>query len=296
MRTYYIPSILLFFFIPLTNLIAQDSIPEADIEKFSLKLNLKPNSAYRYIAKDSRGVIQEMMERVMKVNIETTVTYQLEVESNTNNEIKVKASFEEIDLNWELPQETSNIDPRSDNSLELSQVLNKPFYITLTAQGKVINSEGLEELRRSYVDTGGVLLKDFLTEKNMTDFFENSFNIFPLEPVQMGGSWNVVQRQSLNDQVDLAFDKTFILDGLSEDMAWLTVENIVKTSASEDFTLELDASDTKQEGIIEIDKDSGLILFSDIKQEFQGILKSNGMEVPVKILLESSLKGELVRN
>jgi hypothetical protein len=112
----------------------------------------------------------------------------------------------------------------------------------------------------------------------------------------MGDSWNAVHNQNLNDQVDLIFDKTFTLDGLSEDMAWLSVENRVKSPVSEAFAFEIDSTDVKQEGIIEIDRASGLVLFSDIKQEFQGILKSNGIEVPVKISLESSLKGELIGN
>jgi hypothetical protein len=296
MRTYTITALFLLFLLPLTNLIAQDSIPEADTQSFSLKLDLKPNSVYRFVAKDSRSIVQEMMESTMRVNIESAITYRLEVEDNTSDGIKIKASFEEIELVSELPQGRSSIDSKSGNSTELSQVLNKPFFITLNAKGKVINNEGLEDLFRSYEDTDGVLLKDFFTKKKVTGFFENSFNIFPIDPINMGDSWNAVHNQNLNDQVDLIFDKTFTLDGLSEDMAWLSVENRVKSPVSEAFAFEIDSTDVKQEGIIEIDRGSGLVLFSDIKQEFQGILKSNGIEVPVKISLESSLKGELIGN
>lgn len=292
MRTYSITSIFLLFLISLNTLIAQDSIPENSAEGISLKFDLKPNSVYRYLAKNSHNISQEMIGSTMEINQETTISYRLEVESNTSEGIKIKAFFEDIELDLELPQGRTNIDSKSGNSSEFSRLLNKPFYITLTAQGKVIKTEGLEEVFRSYEDNSDVLIQELFTEKNLLAFIESSFNIFPMDSINMGDSWNAVHNQSLNNQFDLTFDKTFTLDGLSEDMAWLSVENNVKSSASETLAFEVDSGDAKQEGIIEIDRNSGLILFSDIKQEIRGVLKSNGLEVPVKISLETSLKGE----
>lgn len=292
MRTYSITSIFLLLFISLNTLIAQDSIPENSVKGISLKIDLKPNSAYRFLAKNSRNISQEMMGSTMEINQETTISYRFEVESNTSEGIKIKAFFEEIELDLDLPQGRTNIDSKNGNSSEFSRLLNKPFYITLTAQGKVIETEGLEEVFRSYEDNSDVLVQELFTEKNLIAFIESSFNIFPMDSINMGDSWNAVHNQSLNNQFDLTFDKTFTLDGLSEDMVWLSVENKVKSSASETLAFEVDSGDAKQEGIIEIDRNSGLILFSDIKQEIRGVLKSNGLEVPLRISLETSLKGE----
>lgn len=296
MRSYTITALVLLLILPLANLMAQDSIPEVDTQSFPLKFDLKPNSVYRFVANDSQSIIQEMMESSMSVNTEMSIAYLLEVESNTSDGIRIKASFEEIVLNSELPHERSGIDSKSGSSPALAQVLNKPFFLTFSAQGKVINIEDLEELFRSHDDSEEVLLKDFFIKKNMIGFFEKSYYMFPQGSVKMGDSWNTVHNQRLNDQVDFIFEKTFTLDGLSEDMAWLSVESEIKSPVSESLALEIDPTNARQEGIIEIDRGSGLVLFSDIKQEFQGTLKSNGTEVPIKISLESSLKGELIRN
>lgn len=296
MRTYYISSLFLLFFVPLNVLLAQDSISENSAKGISLKLDLQPNNSYRYLAKDTWNITQDTMGNSLEINQETIIGYKFKVASNTREGIKIEASFEEIRLDLELPQGSTTLDSKSNISTEFSQVLNKPFYISLNGHGKVIKIEGLEDIFRNLEGSGEVLLKDFFTLKNLTAFIESTFNIFPIDSVNMGDSWDRVHSQSLNNQFDLIFDKTYTLEGLSEDMAWLTVGNKIKSSASETFAFEVDSTDAKQEGIIEIDRDSGLILFSDIKHEHQGVIKHNGLETLVKISFESSLKGELVRN
>ncbi len=294
MRTYYITFILLLLFFPLISLIAQDSVSENNAEAISLKINLKTNNSYRYLTKYARVITQEMMGNSMEINQETNIGYRFEVVSNLGEEIRIKTYFEEIGLVLETPEGRIAIDSKSDNSSKFSPALNKPFYISITAQGKVIKIEGIEEIYRNFKDSDEVPLREFFTEKSVTELIESSFNIFPADSINMGDRWGTVHSQSLSNQLDIIFDRTFTLNGLSEDMAWLTVENKIKSSASETLAFEAEHSDTTQEGIIEIDRDSGIILFSDIKQEFRGLLKSNGMEIPVKISSEINLKGELI--
>src|SRR5699024_162854 len=120
------------------------------------------------------------------------------------------------------------------------------------------------------------ILQEFLSEKNLISAFENSLNIFSEDSIGMGETWNKIRNQSLNNQFDLNFVESFTLEGLSEDIAWINIESQINGFVSDNSHFDEFTLAGTQEGTIEVDRHSGLILFSEIKQEIQGHMKMQG--------------------
>lgn len=294
-------SILFFLLvIPVSFLHAQDSIPEITLEKISLKIDLKPNSSYRFVSKNSHSFIQEIMGSEMETNQESIATYKYEVESNDGKVMKIKATCERLILDLDLPQgnisldSDLNSDDENELALNLSDIVNKPFYIFLTNEGKIFKTEGLDQIITGNDLSDQSSFREFLSEQNLISSLENALNIFPENILEIGDSWKRTHKQNLSNQFDLTLDRTFTLESLSDELAWVYVESIIKGSLPANSSLKEIDIDGTQEGYIEVDRLSGLILFSEIKQSFQGVLKSSGMEIPMKISSINTLEGSIL--
>lgn len=107
----------------------------------------------------------------------------------------------------------------------------------------------------------------------------------------MGETWRFTQNQSLNHQIDLTLEKTFTMEGLSEDLAWINIDHQITSSAASSTLGDIRLSGTQQ-GTIEVDRLTGLIFFSESTQALEGHIQTYGMDIPLKISSTSTLNGE----
>ena len=291
MRILFNSVLFLLFFGSLNSLTAQDSIQEYKVDKISLKINLKPNTSYRFINNQTQTVNQELMGNAVEIHQRMHATYVFEVEENNGQEMEIKAFYQRLAFNMEMPQ--GNIAMDSDNGENhLFELINKPFYISLNSQGKITKVEGLTELVNEKKSIDQPAFQEFFSESNLISVFESSLNIFSEDSIRIGDTWKKTQNRSLNNQFNLSFEDLFMLDGLSEDLAWINIESRIKGSVPENSLFDhVDIAGTKQ-GNIEIERHSGLVLFSETQEELQGLIKTQGIEIPVKVSVTNTHSGE----
>ncbi|HLT41236.1 MAG TPA: DUF6263 family protein, partial [Sphingobacteriaceae bacterium] len=259
------------------------------------------NSNYRFVSNTNQNIVQELMGNTIEISQNIIVASIFEVVENTDGKMRIKAFYERIAMDANTPQGNVKIDSDNENDgdldnapelQKLSSMMNKPFYITLTSDGKLIRIEGLEKFIEQGNNTSNPFVKELLTEENVISSFENFFNVFSSDSVSMGETWNKNRSQGMNNQFELIFEESLTLEGLSEDIAWINTQSQINGAASENsFFDELNIEGTQQ-GTIEVERYSGLILFSEITQEIQGLLKMQGTEVPIKISSTSTHTGE----
>lgn len=295
------PIIILFLILSFASpsLKAQDSFIPEPSERVSLKLNLSPQSRYRFISNNTQKIEQEIMGTAMETNFETTVHYLFEVEEDKGNNLKIKASFERLAIIVQMPQDTLSMDTdqteqenTTPNFNKLASLINQPFYIFLDPQGKLSKVEGLpEEITAEDNSAGG--FQESLNSHHFLKEIEKAFYIFPKDSVSMGETWSFTQNQPLNQQIDLTLKKAFTMEGLSEDLAWINIDHHITSAATASSLGDINLNGT-QEGTIEVDRATGLILFSESNQTLEGLIQTHGMDIPLKISSTSTLNGEKI--
>lgn len=276
----------------------QDSIPVTEnlsqpANKIDLHLNLSVGDRYLYTTDYTQNIVQEIMGSSIEIRQQMKTDFKYEVESTTREEIKIKATYERLQVNLEAPQGGFNFDSDSQQEEEklekLRSIIGKPFYIYMNSEGKVTNIDDYEQLLE------GLELDNSINEILTDSMLVNSvdMHIYASEPVAMGESWNKVRSFGLGN-LQLQSDLIYTLEGVSEDLAWLNVSgDISAVGTGEAYDMEFSG---KQEGTLETDINSGMISSGDINMNIDATIKSQGFEVPMKINANVKMSGTKLQN
>ena len=272
-------------------LLAQSSLfaqVDVDSNKVDLRLNIAPGESYAYTTSTKQQLKQEIMGRTLEMNHEFSADYKYSVENHDNESIKIKTTYERIQLAVDSPEEQIIYDSQLENSdvrlSALNDLIDKPFYIFMDKNGKVVKVSGYEQLTKNI--KAGKLISQFLTDSTLI----NSLNmdIYAGKPVSMGESWNKVTELNVSN-MKLQNNVVYTLEGTSEDLVWLNVSGTV-SGDSANGNIEVDLEGT-QTGTIETDLTTGMISSGDITMEMNATLKSLDFEIPMKMTSETRISG-----
>ena len=274
----------------------QKTAPEEEIENISLKLNLDQGGQYRFINTSTQEIIIELAENPMQTTTEKTIHYLLEILSNTNEGLKIKATCERVAILIQLSgNDPFKIDtdlPENEQNSDLypmySSFINQPFYLFVNREGELQKTERLTDVSTRDETKDALLSKDSVMLASLFSDLENTFYIFPKDSVSMGKTWATFQNNRIDHEINIDIKKSFTLESLSEDLAWINIDHQITNSPS---SMGLTLTGT-QEGTIEVEKKSGLILYSDAQQEIVGEINIAEFMVPLKISSSTKTTGE----
>lgn len=256
--------------------------------KIDLHLNFSVGDQYRYTTDYSQNIVQEIMGSSIEIRQQMTTDYHYEVESNAGEEIKIKVSYERLQVNLEAPQGSFNFDsenPQQDDKLaKLSNVIDKPFYIYMNSEGKVTRVEDYDQLLEGLELDNAI--KDILSDSMLMNSVD--MNIYAPQPVGMGESWNKSRSYGLGN-LQLNSNLTYTLEGVSEDLAWLNVSGDISAIGSQEaYDMEFTG---KQTGTLETDINTGMISSGDVQMDIDAVIKSQGFEIPMKMNANIRMSG-----
>jgi len=277
-------SLFFFLFLINNNLSAQF----ADDTKIDLHLNLLPGDTYLYSVSMNQNIVQEIMGEPLEINQQIKTDYSYLVESNDGDLFKIKVNYERIQLTFDAPQGKVEYDSeQSSNNSSLAAIndlIGKPFYVLMNTKGKISKIEGFNELTKNLNLTDPI--KQFLTDSALIQSL--TMDIYSDQSVEMGDSWNKSKTINLAN-LKLQSNLTYTLEGTSEDLAWLNVTGDISAINNDpNFEMEITAT---QNGTIETDINSGMISSGNIKIEMDATLKSQGFDIPMKIISEIKTEG-----
>src|SRR5690606_24443671 len=225
-----------------------------DSNKVDLRLNISPGEMYAYSTSTKQQLTQEIMGRSLEMNHEFSADYKYTVESHDDESIKIKTTYERIQLAVDFPEEQIVYDSQLEDSdarlTALNELIDKPFYIFMDSNGKVVKVLGYEQLTKNLKVSK--LISQFLTDSTLM----NSLNmdIYPGKPVSMGESWDKATEINVSN-MKLQNNLIYTLEGTSEDLVWLNVTGTV-SGDNDNGNLEIELQGT-QAGTIETDLITG---------------------------------------
>lgn len=277
---------------------AQDVI-ETHIEdevsnQVPLKLNLNISDRYRFTSESNTRITQQETDHELQTTSRNIIQFLFEVESKEDNVFKIKTTFERVAFTLQLPEKIIQIDSDEINDISDSTYsklyrlyINKPFYTTINKEGKILEITGLTKPENLAIKDH-TLLTDFLLLKDIKE----ALHVLPNHSVNMGESWTNSSISDFENRMSFNVKKTFTLESLSEDLAWINVNHEI--SSKNESSLEEDSKIGSQEGTIELDRESGVILHSEIQTELEGTFYNSAHDLnsPIQMSSTKIFKGE----
>jgi len=267
-------------------------------DKIKLKVDFTPSTIYRFTLSLSQKISQELMGSPIEATKSVRYTATSEVVSSNGNGTIIKAIYEEIAVDIDMPQGDFRFDSGKDSmSSIITSIVNRPFLIYLDQQGKVVKEEEVFDTKEeTLIDQSTALALaglELLKEYRIAKMLEADLMILPDYPIEIGENWQKNSQQRINDQFNLNNTATYTLESLNEDLAWINLEGVVSSPIDGENSVGSEVNiEGTQSGTIEVERSSGLILSNDMHQEVEGLVKSQDFEVPIKIITDRSITGE----
>lgn len=181
-------------------------------------------------------------------------------------------------------------------------LLGEGFSLKTTPQGRVEEVMGLQALSdnierkipegpmREALKVG---VKQFINEQGIKEMTESSLAIYPDKPVGIGDSWK--RTLNLTQGAAMTLENEWILKDRSDGVSFIEVKSSIKSNpeaapvvmGSTKISYDLSG---KQQGQIELEESTGILIRSRINQDISGQIKvevpgqqSQGQPIPVKI-------------
>jgi len=269
--------------------------------------NPKVGTAYEYKINETKEIEQTIGAKENKVKLtfacEIGLQYKILDKSNNGN-YEIFVQFDHY-----------IVDNRSDNGIEddygekdstlhqkdLGAFKNATFTFNLAANGKIENIKGYNEFKKRYdilnytnkaTGDGFISFPDaFFKEEYFKDIFEKISGVLPDEMVFIKSSWLRKTSLEIGDPQNLTAQYT--LYGIQDRNAYIKATSPVEqkiTALNHSVSLK-----GKEDGVIEIEAETGMLIISDRKSSIKGNLKIGGAKVNVIVNRSSMIIGKKLK-
>jgi len=295
---------LLITYLPAHALPPKMESPVHQIQGIPLKFNLKPGEKYLFSSTVEQNITQEMMGQRVTTQQNIVSDYIYDVQATTNGITTINIIFKAIKMDANVAGGMQQLhfdsdDPEgSTNELKvMNNLIGKSFLMEIDEAGSVKRIEGLGEIMASMNEEHAEFLKQSFGDSTMMHNLNQITNIYPNKTVVTGDNWTKQFSGSLAGMLHSTATSEFTLSEIKSNIAVLTVNGKMALSKLENTSIpilqeaEFDLQGT-QTGTLEVDIDSGLPVLSQIKQNVNGSLSIQGMQVPMTIASNMTITGK----
>lgn len=287
------------------------SVRYENIQKDSLVIHLQPadKSSYYYTTVNHSEIFQEVKDQKIEIanTIQSGLLYEFSKDSSGN--IHCKTTYKDFKLKAKFSEEEREIDAATAaNSLFKSDRVfaafkDASFTAELTPEGQVKTISGLSELKeRMYAlanNNEEILnmlngsFQQYVTEDFFRSTIEQSFGAFPDKAIKPGDSWTKTDKLSLD--VSLAVTTIYTLKKVRDNRAIIALsagintENQVVSIGGNSTTTSMKGN---QEGEIEVDIATGMLLKAEISIDIKGNAMVAGIDVPFTMKTRINSEGK----
>lgn len=254
------------------------STPSSD--GYRLKFQLKPGTSFSF-ENDIKQTIEASGSNTSN-NIFTKYTFNTSTSTDANTKIEVM--YDEMTMEMSLMGQSMKMGSKEQNeeSKIFRDIINKPFSMIVSPEGKVLKVEGFEN-----IDKSGTLKAD-----DMKQSMETSFNIYPDKPVKVGDTWK--KEANMNMQMfKMNISTTYTLKAVKDNVATINLNSEIAMSpdAGQNEVMKMNISGT-QKGDLEVDMNTGMPLKGNIIQDITGEIEAQGKKMPMKINSDIKMTGK----
>jgi hypothetical protein len=297
MKSFYrstclLPVILLFFVGGLT------------AQSINLTLNLTNGDKFSYAYVFDMD--QQLPEGPVKMFMTTGLTMSVTGEENGNK--VVTASYDRFAMKMDAGQANFDVDTKNPpptlediaatptKSMEkiFHALVGQQFTMLINQQGELVKVGGFNKLIDNIVDSAAIwfhlpdetkqgmrdgMAKQF-NEKSIIDMMRQSFNILPGKPVKPGEAWT--KNIDVQGETPQKMSTVYKLVSVSGNKATIDLQTKVDALSSADIILK-----GTQQGTIVVDTRTGMVISSNMSQDFTGDRNGTSMTLKSKIAVSS---------
>ncbi len=264
-------------------------------QKIELSINLKKGDEFSYKIENKTITIQTIMgtEQVILNTEETEYDFVVK-ELNQNSEYIIEVEYkrvrlfseaESIKMDFDSAEPADSINPFT---AFLSALPGKSFTITVTPYGDVKEVRGPDRIVKDISDsikldegTQKALLVRYGTDQ-LHSYFKSCFCNYPEKKIKPGLTWAKINNELHG--FSYVIDNLWKLNKIESDTAFLVFEGEIKSDKEKPVKI----SNVKlyydlkgnQIGHASVNKNTGLVINSNIKQNFAGTICVKGMNIP----------------
>lgn len=250
-------------------------------EAHDLKFNLKPGTAYTYDMDVMQNI--EAAGTTSTNNLYSKYTFNVKEATEGNSKMEVVYDLMRMEVKSMGKTIKMSSEDQETESQAFRDMVNKPFSMTVSPQGKVVSIDGWES-----IDKNGAMKADDLKQS-----METSLNIFPDKPVKVGDSWK--KEASMTMQMfKLNMSSTYTLTEVKGNTATISMDSDIKMAqdnqaASNGMNMDLKGT---QKGKIDVELNTGMTLSGTITQEIKGEMQVQGQKMPMSIKSDIKISGK----
>lgn len=264
------------------------------------KLEFKPKQGEKYDAVTTMksSIKQSIMGKDMVIDMNYKVDMLYDVTGAGQN-TSLDMTYNKLEMDMKMMGQDVKMSSEADDD---ANPANKTFKalkgskisLVVTPDGKVADVKGAEALAEKFADLSAAekeMIKNFISKENLKSMMEQSFQIYPSNPVKAGDTWTGSIK--IESPYKMTSDNTYKLLKVENGIAFVDAKGIVSTNGAQTMTMngmelmvELSGN---QAGTLQIDEATGVIKSSDMKQILKGKMTVMGQEIPMEMTSDVGL-------
>lgn len=274
-------------------------------EVVNLKLQMPVGNTYEYNMVMDMNMDQEIMGQKMEMQNKITYGYIYEVLKDSANWKVIRSTIGRMRMDMKAMGNSMAIDTDSpaDSAGPLGQLYQmfsnmkgKQFTFTINDKGEVGEIYGLKELRDAVMkdmpnnEQMQKQMEESFDEEGFRQNIEQSFNIFPSKDVAVGESWNKTMNIKTQGMM-MKTENTYKLESVKEGKAIITVKQKLSSDKGTVNGVAFTMNGTG-DGTYSYEQSTGMVLGGDVKMKMDMEMTSQGQKVPMKMIMDISVKGK----
>ncbi len=259
-----------------------------------LSFNPQENTKYEYQIEVVQNIKQSVGERVLPIEENLTMKYQMFVKSKNAKETIAQFTCQDISYLLSSPMFKMGYDSKkaAENPTELDKihekifgsVIGKAFSASIAPDGSVNSvtgidaiTEGITQAVASYGEMGSELaastVSQWIGEDAIKGMLEQSLKIYPVTAVKSGDSWNIESNYGISNKKS-AIKNGYTLKDIKNDAVVIDVDATIGLEPGGGLEGRLAGT---QSGILLVDVKTGIPTLSDLALNVKGSVKSARM-------------------
>jgi hypothetical protein len=235
---------------------------------------------YNYEFNDTREVVQEIgnSENKIKVTTGSKTAFSLEIIEKTQNGFIISVTFSSCEIDNSTGDNSINAvseDESTHSCRNIESFKGLVFNLSRTEKEGMKIISGYKE----YLNKSTAAHENALSEEYFTDIFEQILEVLPDQNISTGYSW---QKEHFRRSQVKYLTNIFRLDSIYQNIAYINTSSDVEQEVSAlNHHLLLTG---KEQGDIEVETDTGMLIYCNKKTKLDGICKIGDVNVHQSVI------------
>ena len=260
-----------------------------------LSFNPEKGQKYSYLFETEQDMKQTFMGQELPTQVVMTMLMDMDISEKNNDETTLTSTYNAIKMSIANPMMSVEYDSQrpKENPTEIENMIatiflgliGKSFSVNIDQTGSVKSVSGMDELIQGLLrvlpqdnpamqQMSGPFLQSF-NDDAMKNMFEQSFKIYPANPVNVGDSWEGNITTAIMG-MNQTMNNTYMLKAIEGNTAVMDVASTFVFNPEGSIEGEISGS---QSGQMSLDVKTGMPQTSSVIQKYQGKLNAQGAEI-----------------